>query len=96
LGQTGGGLAAAAAVRLPTGNEMDLLGTGATQVKVLLVYSADMGRFAPHLNAGYTWSQGDLTQTLVRPSCVGFNAPAACDTVFRGQKDEGETPACPR
>lgn len=51
-----GGLAVAADVRLPTGEERDLLGTGAAQAKGFLVGSLRIGTFSPHLNAGYTWS----------------------------------------
>ena len=52
----GGGLALAADVRFPTGEERDLLGTGATQGKALLIGSLHLGRFSPHFNAGYTAS----------------------------------------
>ena len=50
------GLAAGLDVRLPTGEERDLLGTGATQIKGFLIGSAHLGAFSPHANAGYTWS----------------------------------------
>ena len=50
------GLALASDVRLPTGEERDLLGTGATQVKAFLVGSAHLGDFSPHVNGGYSWS----------------------------------------
>jgi hypothetical protein len=50
------GLALAADVRLPTGDEGNLLGTGTTQVKIYAVGSAHLGSFSPHLNAGYTFS----------------------------------------
>jgi hypothetical protein len=50
------GLALASDVRLPTGEERDLLGTGATQVKAFLVGSAHLGAFSPHINGGYSWS----------------------------------------
>lgn len=50
------GLALASDVRLPTGEERDLLGTGATQVKAFLVGSAHLGGFSPHINGGYSWS----------------------------------------
>jgi len=50
------GLALAADVRLPTGDEGTLLGTGTTQVKIYAVGSAHLGSFSPHLNAGYTFS----------------------------------------
>jgi hypothetical protein len=51
-----GGLAAAADVRLPTGNEDDLLG-GSTQVKVFLVESGGTDRVTQHFNVGYTFSK---------------------------------------
>lgn len=52
------GLAAALDLRLPTGDEDDLLGTGATQGKLLLVGSTTLGSFSPHANLGYTVSSG--------------------------------------
>lgn len=51
-----GGMALAADVRVPTGEERDLLGTGATQVKGYLVGSVHLGSFSPHINAGYNWN----------------------------------------
>ncbi len=51
-----GGIALATDVRLPTGREKDLLGTGSTQIRAFLVASAHLGAFSPHLNAGYTWA----------------------------------------
>ncbi len=50
------GLALAGDLRLPTGEERDLLGTGATQGKASLIGSLHLGPFSPHLNAGYFWS----------------------------------------
>ncbi len=40
-------------VRLPTGNEGDLLGAPGTQIRVEGLYSAQLGSFSPHLNVGY-------------------------------------------
>ena len=56
LSRAGGGLAAALDLRLPTGDEDNLLGTGTTQGKVVLVGSTATTRFSPHFNIGYTWS----------------------------------------
>jgi len=42
--------------RLPTGDEMDLLGSGTTSVRPFAVWSAIAGRVSPHLNASYAWS----------------------------------------
>jgi hypothetical protein len=54
-------LAAALDVRLPTGDEDELLGTGATQTKLFFVASGDYGAFSPHVNFGYTFSSGDAS-----------------------------------
>jgi|RhiMetdeSRZDD1v2_1073273.scaffolds.fasta_scaffold19833_2 hypothetical protein len=51
-----GGLALGADFRLPTGQERDLLGTGAWQARASLIWSVHLGTFSPHVNAGYTWS----------------------------------------
>ncbi len=49
---------AAAEVRLPTGDEENLLGAGALQSKLFLIGSWSLGRFHPHFNLGYTLSSG--------------------------------------
>jgi hypothetical protein len=54
----GGGLAAAVDVRLPTGDEEQLLGAGGVQAKLLLIASAEHGRFGQHVNVGYTAAEG--------------------------------------
>lgn len=54
----GGGLAAGVDVRLGTGDEMNLLGLPGSQVKFSLIGSTMVGRFAPHVNLGYTASGG--------------------------------------
>ncbi len=64
LRMAGGGLAAAVDVRLPTGDENELLGTGGSQAKFLLVVSSERGRFAPHVNIGYTAAQGHVAGTF--------------------------------
>ncbi len=43
-------------VRFPTGDEEDLLGSGAWGVKPLVVLSWELGRFSPHVNVGYQWN----------------------------------------
>ena len=60
LGGAGGGLAAAADFRLPTGNEDDLLG-GNGQAKLFLVASGGNDRFGHHVNVGYTISAGEAS-----------------------------------
>ncbi len=49
-------LAAAADVRVPTGEDRDLLGTGAYQGKAGLVSSLRLGAFSPHVNLSYAAS----------------------------------------
>jgi hypothetical protein len=68
----GGGLAGAVDVRLPTGDEHDLLGSGGTQVNVLLIASGARGRFAEHVNIGYTAARGDTSD-------IGMLAGLAAD-----------------
>ena len=46
-------------LRLPTGDEDELLGTGATRAEMLFIYSGDYGRVSPHVNVGYTLSSGE-------------------------------------
>ncbi len=50
------GMALGVDLRLPTGDEKNLLGTGAPGVQPFLVWSGNYGVVAPHLNAGYQWT----------------------------------------
>jgi len=50
------GMALGLDLRLPTGDEKNLLGTGAPGVQPFFVWSANYGTFSPHLNAGYQWN----------------------------------------
>ena len=52
------GAAVLAEVRLPTGDEEDLLGAGSTQFRALGLYSAQFGTFSPHVNVGFV-ARGD-------------------------------------
>ena len=52
------GAALLAEIRLPTGDEEDLLGSGSTQFRALGLYSAQFGTFSPHVNVGYV-ARGD-------------------------------------
>lgn len=56
LKSNGGGVAEAVDVRLPTGDERNLLGVAGAQVKLALIASSMVGRLSPHLNLGYTIS----------------------------------------
>jgi len=50
------GLAVGLDLRLPTGAEMNLLGTGAAGVQPFGVWSAAFGKVSPHANIGYQWN----------------------------------------
>ena len=43
-------------VRLPTGDEMELTGTGTTGLQPFVIWSATVDRVSPHVNAGYQWN----------------------------------------
>lgn len=60
-------------VRLPTGNESDLLGTGETTVTLLYVASKAYDWFTPHLNLGYGVSSAGSSENTV-PYVLGFDA----------------------
>ncbi len=70
----GGGLAASVNVQLPTGDADELLGTGATRAEVRLIWSEQVGRLGAHLNAGYTYSTGELSSELTAPGDPAFAA----------------------
>ena len=66
------GFAAALDVRLPTGDEKDLLGTGAMRTKAYLVWSTAWGSFEPHVNAGYTFSSGGGSSSVDVPDEINY------------------------
>jgi hypothetical protein len=59
-----GGVSAGVDLRLPTGDKDDLLGTGATQVKLQFIASGGSARVQPHVNVGYTFSSGEVSAEL--------------------------------
>jgi len=81
------GLALAADVRLPTGDDQELLGAGATQTKLFAIMNgAPKNRFNPHLNVGYTITGNSDTFGKLPDELnytVGFDAaPATKLTLF--------------
>ncbi len=54
--RAGGGVAGGLDVRLPTGDELNLLGSGATSVQPFVIWSATIQKVSPHANASYRWS----------------------------------------
>jgi hypothetical protein len=95
----GGGLAAAIDVRTPTGDESDLLGTGALQAKLYGIGSIALGKFSPHVNAGYMRSShGGLPAASLHNEwnyTVGFDLAVSprltliADVVGRTIRDQG-------
>jgi len=50
------GFSAGLDIRLPTGDEMNLLGTGATAIQPLAIVSTTYQTVSPHANISYQWS----------------------------------------
>jgi hypothetical protein len=71
-GGKAGGFAAAADLRLPTGREEDLLGTGSTSLKVSGIGSLESGSVSTHVNAGVT--VGGLARELSGGGAVALAA----------------------
>ena len=85
--QPGGGAAIGLDLRLPTGDEDNLIGIAGTQAKVYAVYSAAFGKINPHVNVGYTFSRGnaaadDPDSVLFAPPDE-FNYTAGVDIALR-------------
>jgi hypothetical protein len=55
-----GGVAAGLDIRLPTGDEANMLGLGATQTELFFIGSGSSGKVSPHINIGYTFVSGGL------------------------------------
>ncbi len=74
LDAPGGGLAGGADFRLPTGDQDELLGSGG-QTRLYVIGSAGQGRFAEHVNAGYTISGGHLPALGFPGSAMSTDVP---------------------
>jgi Putative MetA-pathway of phenol degradation len=70
------GAAVALDLRLPTGDEENLLGTGTTQARISFIGSTALGRFYPHVNVGYTISGkgfvNDIASDLQQPDEANY------------------------
>ena len=53
-------------VRIPTGDEQNLLGSGAVGMKPFAAFSTSLGAFAPHANVAYQWNGESLIAGNVR------------------------------
>ena len=60
-------------LRLPTGDEDDLLGLGTTQGKFFLIASTTNDRFATHMNLGFTVSGEGKPETLYQFEPLGVS-----------------------
>lgn len=54
------GLALGLDTRMPTGDERNLLGSGAFGVKPFVAYSGSYRRLSPHVNLGYQWNGSSI------------------------------------
>jgi hypothetical protein len=54
------GMAAGVDIRLPTGDQMNLLGTGTAGLEPFVVWSSTYQRLSPHLNASYQWNGSSI------------------------------------
>jgi threonine synthase len=50
------GLSLGLDLRVPTGDEQDLLGSGAAGARPFLIWSRSSQAFSPHINVGYLWN----------------------------------------
>jgi hypothetical protein len=66
------GLALALDMRAPTGDEMNLLGSGAYGVKPSVAMSMLVNRISPHLNLGYQWNGKSLLAGDLKSQKVGL------------------------
>jgi hypothetical protein len=75
------GFAILGEVRLPTGKEEDLLGSGEVAVRGLGIVSGRFGDFTPHANFGYLHRSGDF-QTGAVLATLGFDHLIGGGTTF--------------
>lgn len=68
---SGKALAAGLDVRLPSGDERNLLGSGAMGVRPFVALSAAMGGATPHVNVAYQWNGQTLLAGDVRAGLKG-------------------------
>ena len=55
-----GGMAAGIDIRLPTGDQMNLLGTGTAGLQPFVIVSSKYQRVSPHANASYQWNGSSI------------------------------------
>jgi len=65
------GLAFAADIRLPTGDELNFLGTGAPGFKPFAIFSYNYDKISPHVNVGYQFNGESILGGDVRTGQTG-------------------------
>lgn len=73
-GTAGAVMAVSGEVRLPTGDERNLLGTGEAEARGQLIGTWNAGTLAPHFNIGYGVAGGDLPNDVT--ASLGFDYAA--------------------
>jgi hypothetical protein len=68
LRESGRALAVGVDARLPTGDEQNLLGSGAVGLRAFGAFSTSFERFAPHVNIAYQWNGKSSLAGNVRSS----------------------------
>jgi hypothetical protein len=71
LRESGRALAVGVDLRMPTGDEKDLLGSGALGVKPFAAFSAVVGRLSPRANIAWQWNGRSVLATDVRSGRKG-------------------------
>lgn len=82
------GLAVGLDVRLPTGDEMELLGTGTAGIQPFLIWSATFDKISPHVNAGYQWNGSSV---LAGDPATGESADFPDQVTYVAGADVGVT-----
>jgi hypothetical protein len=79
-----GGVAIGVDTRLPTGDEMNLLGTGAVGIQPFVILSTSVLRVSPHLNASYQWNGSSV---LAGDPATGTSADFPDQAVYTAGAD---------
>jgi len=85
---SGHGLALGLDMRMPTGDEQDLLGSGAWGLRPFAAASWQFGKVSPHLNFGYQWNGDSL---LAGDVTTGTKGDLADELLYAGGLDIGVT-----
>jgi hypothetical protein len=83
------GVAVGLDVRVPTGDAMNLLGSGTTGVQPFFIWSDTFQKLAPHLNVSYTWNGSSI---LAGNPARGVSADFPDQLGYTGGADLGVTP----